>query len=112
MKTFLRVVIMLAVAIAATLVPLHRATWDAIIFGTLAIIGVLLVRLRMAHIIPRWATALTLILAGAGHLIAYWWTARVFPGSPNLSHLRAFGIAYLVIGFYLWATGRLRYQRE
>ncbi len=112
MKIFLTLVIMFAVAIAATLIPLHQPTWDAIIFASLTIIAVLLVRLQMAAISPRWATALTLILAGAGHIIALWWYYKVYPGSPNLPHLRTFAIAYLVVGLYLWATGRLRYRRE
>ncbi len=112
MKTFLTVVIIFAVAVAATLIPLHQPTWDAVIFAVLTIIAVLLVRLQMAAVIPRWATALMLILAGAGHIVAMWWYYKVYPGSPNLPHLRTFGIAYLVVGLYLWATGRLRYRRE
>ncbi len=110
MRTFLLLVMAFAVAIAATLIPLHRPIWDAVIFGALAIIGVLLVRLRMGYIIPGWASMLTLILAGVGHFIAYWWSARQSLVSTDVSHQRAFGIAYLVVGFYLWATGRLRYR--
>ncbi len=112
MRNLLSVAIMFAVAIAATLIPLHRVTWDGIIFGALMIIALLLVRLRMGAIVPRWATALTLILAGAGHLLAFWRYSALLPGAPNLSHLRTFGLAYLVVGFYLWVTGRLRYRRE
>jgi hypothetical protein len=112
MRNFLLAVMTIAVAIAATLVPLHRATWDTVIFCVLAVIGVLLVRLKMDYIIPEWASVLMLILAGVGHFIAFWWTGRVYAGNPDRSHLSTFGIAYLVVGFYLWATGRLRYRRR
>ncbi len=109
MRAFWFVILAVAVAIAATMVPLYRTGFELAIFVGLFVVTVLLVRLRIAFV-PSWFPALTMSLAGIGHIVAMLWMGRVAAHPPNLAGLRTFAVAYLVVAVYLWLTGRLRWR--